>query len=82
MGILPFCVFSYCTTGPGKTKAMPRHRFCRGGHAFTVLVAKAFAGFIRRMQTPLKTREPTMYTKKNRGRLAAKVSASMQATVR
>ena len=81
-GDTPFLRFFLLYHKAGQNKSDAEASLLQGGHAFTVLAAKAFAGFIRRMQTPLKTREPTMYTKKNRGRLAAKVSASMQATVR
>ena len=56
---------------------------CSSAHApFTLLMARAFAGFISRMLTPLKIREPTTNTPMNRPMWVENAGMSMQAQVR
>ena len=49
---------------------------------WTLLTARALAGFISSTHTPLKRTEPTMKVMKNWGRWVARAVVSMQATVR
>lgn len=56
--------------------------FAAASALVTLLIARVFMGFIRRMQTPLNTKEPPTNTPINRGILLKKAFRSMQAQVR